>query len=409
MTSITPARPRLSLYLAGVMALLSPTLAFAGEWDFSGSVAGELRLFPSAPAYMNQEKMTLSPSVALEMELVYEWNDAADRLTFVPFARLDADDQNRSHYDVREAKWLHLGDGWDFVVGLDKVYWGVTESRHLVNIINQDDAVEDLDGEDKLGQPMINFNLEKDFGTFSVFVLPGFREREFVKQNHRLSGPVRIDASRATFEADSGNEHVDFAARWKHVFGDWDVGLSHFYGTSREARLIPIQVDGETILAPHYDQINQTSLDVQYTSGATLWKGELMSRSGQGDRFWAFVAGLEHTLYGLLGGRADLGLLVEYLYDDRDPLHAPVTTADHDIFAGMRLALNDTQDTSVLFGGIVDHDNGSTLLSIEAERRLSPNWKVELEGRFFVNIDAADPSHILARDDFLTLRLLRYF
>ncbi|MBL4602702.1 MAG: hypothetical protein JKY84_08155 [Emcibacteraceae bacterium] len=381
----------------------------AGEWDFSGSVTGDVRLFPYSPAFVGQKKMTVSPSVAVEAEIVYEWNNYQDRFTFVPFARFDAHDDNRTHYDIREASWLHFGEGWDLTVGIDKVYWGVTESRHLVNIINQDDAVEDLDGEDKLGQPMVNLNLEKDYGTFSLFVLPGFREREFLEHDRRLSGPFRIDGDLATFEADSGNHNVDFAARWQHIIGDWEIGLSHFHGTSREARLLQRTVNNEAIFTPHYDQIDQTAVDVQYITGATLLKFEAMSRSGQGDRFAAFVAGFEHTLYGVINGRADLGILVEYLYDDRDPLLAPITTADNDIFAGFRLALNDTQDTSFLIGGVVDHENGSSFISIEAERRLGSDWKIELEGRFFVNVDQTDPSIFFAQDDFINLRLARYF
>ena len=44
-------------------------------------------------------------------------------------------------------------------LGLRKVYWGVTESQHLVDVINQTEGVENLDGEDKLGQPMLNLAL----------------------------------------------------------------------------------------------------------------------------------------------------------------------------------------------------------------------------------------------------------
>ncbi len=396
-------------FLAVITISVVPISSQAGEWDFSGSISGETRLFPYSPAFAEQDKMTISPSVAFEAEIVYEWNDYSDRITFTPFARLDVHDDNRTHYDIREASWLHLGEGWDLTVGISKVYWGVTESRHLVNIINQDDAVEDIDGEDKLGQPMVNFNLEKEIGTFSVFVLPGFREREFLEHNKRLSGPFRIDTDLTTFEADSGNHNVDFAARWQHMIGDWEIGLSHFHGTSREARLLQTMSNNETIFVPHYDQIDQTALDIQYTTGATLWKFEAMSRSGQGDRFAAFVAGFEHTLYAVIGGRADIGILVEYLYDDRDSLLAPITTTDNDIFAGVRLAMNDTQDTSFLIGGIVDHNNGSSFLTIEAERRIGSDWKIELEGRFFENIDQTDPAFIFAQDDFITVRLSRYF
>ena len=54
-------------------------------------------------------------------------------------------------------------------MGIDKVFWGVIESRHLVDYINQTDGVEDVDGEDKLGQPMINLGLQRDWGDLIFF------------------------------------------------------------------------------------------------------------------------------------------------------------------------------------------------------------------------------------------------
>ena len=59
-------------------------------------------------------------------------------------------------------------------VGVGKVFWGVTESRHLVDVVNQSDFVEDLDGEDKLCQPMLALTLKLVWGTFDLFVLLPF-------------------------------------------------------------------------------------------------------------------------------------------------------------------------------------------------------------------------------------------
>ena len=165
--------------------------AVAGEWDFSASVATEVRIFPNDPAFPGQDDNLFSPSVAVEPGIVYEWNDGDDRLTFVPFLRWDADDDERSHVDVREANWLRFGDDWDLVVGIDKVFWGVTESRHLVDIVNQTDGVEDIDNEDKLGQPMINLTLQRDWGALSFFVLPAFASAPF--RRGRPSGRPAAD------------------------------------------------------------------------------------------------------------------------------------------------------------------------------------------------------------------------
>jgi hypothetical protein len=392
-----------------LFALLGPA-AIAGEWDFAGSVAGELRVFPNQAAFLRQDDTTFSPSFALEPEVVYEWNDGADRLTVVPFLRLDAHDDSRSHGDLRAANWLHVGDDWDLVVGVEKVFWGVTESRHLVDIVNQDDAVEDVDGEDKLGQPMINLNLLRDWGTVSAFVLPGFREHSFPGDDARLRGSRPIDDDSPTFDSGAGDRHLDVALRWTHTFEEWDIGMAHFRGTSREPRLIPrINADGRAVFVPHYDQIDQTSLDLQFTKDAWLWKLEAMTRGGHGDRFLAAVGGFEYTLFGVFGTGADLGLLAEYLYDGRDQDRAPATSADDDIFLGTRLALNDAQDSSALLGAVIDRDTQATVLFVEAERRIGDSWKVELEGRFLLNMPDDDPQAGIRDDDFVTLRLSWFF
>ncbi len=134
-----------------------------------------------------------------------------------------------------------------------------------------------------------------------------------------------------------------------------------------------------------------------------------MTRGGHGDRFLAAVGGFEYTLFGAFGTNADVGLLGEYLYDGREAGPAPGTSADDDIFLGARLALNDEQDTAALAGAIIDRSSQATLFFVEAERRLGDSWKIELEGRFFLNTPGGDPLAGLRDDDFITLRLSRFF
>lgn len=384
--------------------------AKAGEWDLSGYVAFEARYFPNAAFFPDQQDNQISPSLVAEPEVVYEWGRRKDRLTFIPFVRWAPDSDRRTHVDIREANWLHEGKGWDLVVGFDRVFWGVTESRHLVDIINQFDGVEDIDDEDKLGQPMVNFRWQADWGTLSAFVLPGFRERSFLDADARLRGPLAIDHDNATYDSGAKEAHVDFALRWSHTVGDWDIGVSHFHGTSREPRLnLTPRPGGQLVLVPHYDAIDQTGLDVQWTMEAWLWKLEAMSRSGHGDRFFASVAGFEYTLYQIFETVYDLGLLAEYQYDGRDKVGAPLTSGDGDLFLGTRLALNDIQSTEGLVGMIVDRSSQATLFFIEVERRVGANWKAELEGRLSFN---AKNDVLLAGvrdDDFFTFRLSRFF
>ncbi len=158
----------------------------AGELDLEGSIQIELRVFPGSRSYEGQDRSLLSPSAVLAPELIYETESGVDRFTFSPFYRFDADDPERTHWDIREAIWLRQGDDWDLQAGFGKVFWGVTESVHPVDIINQTDGVEDIDGEDKPGQPMVNYNREGDLGALELFILPGFRERTFPGSKARL-------------------------------------------------------------------------------------------------------------------------------------------------------------------------------------------------------------------------------
>jgi len=384
--------------------VVTPTV-FASELEFSGYAALETRAFFEDPLFPSQESgVGLSP--IFQPELRYEFNDGRDRLTFVGFARFDSLDDERTHVDVREANWLHIDDQYDLVIGFDKIFWGVTESRHLVNIVNQIDNVEDIDEEAYLGELMVKIATQRDWGAVSLLIMPGFRERRFPGPEGRLRLPFEIDESAAQFESDREELSTDVALRYAHFFGAWDLGLYYFYGTSREPRLLFDQTS--SMFFPFYDRIQQWGMDVQYTSDAWLWKFEGIVREGQGSTFGASVAGFEYTQYQIFKSDADLGFIMEYLYDGRDET-APVTPFQNDLFYGTRLVLNDIRDTSILAGGITDLEDGSTSLRVEGERRLGNDWRIELEAQFFADIEAANTFAPFEKDSYLTFRLSRFF
>lgn len=391
-----------------VLAGFATGVARAEGADWSGYLSLEPRTFVDEPLFAEQPNAGMSPSLVLAPELRYEWNRGDDRLTLAPYVRWDADDDERTHADLREALWLHIDGPWTWQLGVGRVFWGVTESRHLVDIVNQTDLVEDVDEEDKLGQPMIAVERwTRKAGSFGLFLLPGFRERSYPAADARLRGTLPVDTDRAEYESGAKNRHLDWALRWSHAIGNWDLGLSGFYGTSREPRLLPEPYSSmAAVLIPRYELIGQLGIDLQYTKASWLWKLEAIGRQGQGKTFGAVVAGIEHTLFSLGESGADLGLLAEYLYDGRDD-QAPATIYDDDWFAGIRLSFNDTEDTAILGGAIFD-TNG-TFAIVEAERRFGDAWKFEAEVRWFLDVDENDPLlGGIRRDSFITLRLARY-
>lgn len=378
---------------------------YAGE--FSGFAGLEFRGFTQTAQLPRQDHST-NFSLVFESEYYTDWDEGEQSFAFSPFLRLDQHDHERTHFDIRELTYLKAADTWELRVGIRKVFWGVTEFQHLIDIINQDDLIENIDTEDKLGQPMINLALIKDWGTVDFFVLPYFRERTFPGQDARLRIIPYITNDISRYESSAKEKHVDFAVRYSHYFGDWDIGLSHFYGTARDPAFIPsINNNGNPFFIPFYEIIHQTSLDLQATKGNMLWKLEALHRSGQGETYNALVGGFEYTFVGIFESSVDLGVLGEYHYDDRGRNN--FTIFEDDIAIGARLAFNDIQSTEALVGVVWDRDTGGQFFNIEASRRLGSSWLLEMQGRFFFNQKPADLASIFAQDDHFELLLTYNF
>jgi hypothetical protein len=357
------------------------------------------------------------PSLSITLDYYRAWDDERQSLTFTPFYRYDAEDDERTHFDIREGFWSLVGNDWDLHLGVKQVFWGVTEFNHLVDIINQTDLVENIDGEDKLGQPMAHLSLVRDWGILDFHLLTGFRERTFPGPDGRPRFFVPIDTEDATYESGAGDGRVDGAIRWSHHLGGFEFGLYHFNGTSRAPLFDTVSDDeGELLLRPYYPVIHQTGLDAQAIYGDWAFKLETIYRTNFPDDYYAFNAGFERTLVGAFGTRADLGLVFEYLYDDRGD-EAFDTFFENDLAVATRWALNDLGDTQALIGVVWDHESNETIFTLEASRRLGETWLLLLEGRAFSGAADLDPDNpfdpdnkgaSVARDDYIELELTKY-
>ena len=138
----------------------------------------------------------------------------------------------------------------------------------------------------------------------------------------------------------------------------------------------------------------------------------MIYRSGQAtisgdENYFALVGGFEYTFVGVFESDMDVGIVSEYLFDDRD--EKAFTPFEDDIMMGVRLALNDVQSTDLLAGIVFDRDSSSKSFNLEASRRLGESWKVELEARFFSNIADEDLLFPFRNEDTIQLFLARYF
>lgn len=266
-----------NLFFANVLFLYFTTSSLFGNEnvDTRLSLGIETRYFKNSPKWVGQSSANFQTSVEGFFEIFYSL-DSNHSVTINPFFRKDGIDENRDLLDIREGYWLFESDPIEVLVGVNTVFWGVSESINLVDVINQTDAG-DFSGDQKLGQPMINLKFLPEYGTFSIYLLPYFRERSFSGNEGRFRGPTEIEKDESEFESSDALHNLDVALRYSHYFGDADFGLSYFTGTSREPLILSNSAAG---LFPYYGQISQMGLDFQYTYVDLLFKTEVIVRDG---------------------------------------------------------------------------------------------------------------------------------
>lgn len=376
--------------------------------ELGGVINIEQRYFLQDALYPSQARA--QTSFVFTPEWYTSFGEGDHTLIVKPYYRYDQEDSERTHADIRELLWTYVTGEHEFKAGIGKVFWGQTESLHLVDVINQTDLVDAVDNEAKLGQPMLSYSYYLDAGVASVYILPYFRERTFSGRDGRLRPIVPIDSSRATYESPDEESNIDYALRWQQTLGDWEVGLSYFNGTNREP--IPITEGSvetnDLAIYPYYELIEQYGLDVLWVNGSWLYKLETIYRESKLNQFYAAVAGFEYTWVGAFDSSHDIGWLVEYQFDERDSnFFAP---AQNDIMFGMRWVWNDFDSTEILVGAVQDLDSSSTFsVLVEASTRMTENWRWTMNGYFFGSEDPTNPYYFIRRDDHLEFNVEYFF
>lgn len=373
------------------------------EWDTRGNVSLQLQGFFDDPIHNADQSTNASLSSEIEFYRPVGENGS---ITITPFLRIDQNDDERTHADLREFLYTHVGDDWEARIGLGKVFWGVAESTNPVDVINQFDRIENDDASAKLGQPMLNLLLNRDWGDIDLFILPGFREQTIAGIDGRPRPPFTIDADNARYESKDEERHVDAAIRISTILDVWDLGIHAFHGTARDPLFVP-NAAGDTLL-PFYYQVTQVGLDAQATLESWLLKAELVRRNGDAIKnHSALVSGFEYSFYDIKSSGADIGIVSEWLYDDRG--EESTQPFQNDLFVGLRLAMNNEQSLEGLLGVIADLDDGGQIVSLEASRRFGNSFKASLLMRLWESTDDDPQLSAFEREDNLQLDIAYFF
>lgn len=410
------------------------------RFRLSAAVTAWSRGFFKDAEFQGQRENRVFPFLEGWVRFDANWNDGRDRVSVQPYARVDFLG-SFSRFDFNHAYYLHTAENWDVLVGVQTVSWGVVESQHLVDVVNQVDLGGDIDQEDRLGQPMVNLNLvSADYGTLSLYGLFGFRERDHPNVKDRVRQAIAVSDDLATFDGEDWERHLGFAARYRNSFslgdGGLDVAVSYFYGHSREPRLVPVLpaappggippggippggIPPGAVLPggvpagvtpqvrPHYDRIHQGAVELLYALQDLQLKFEGIWRHANDEDFFAFVGGFEYTLPNLFGF-VDIGILAEYLHDHRSD-NQPPTIFEDDVFAGVRIVFDDVGSTRLLAGVVIDVSDGGQLAALEFERRLRDDLLLSADARFAADIPATQPFAFLNNEAFVQAKLTKFF
>lgn len=365
-----------ALFAGQAHGFLAPLLD-QGEWG--GETGFEFRHFKD-PGEFGQEQF--ATSLRFQGEYHAAWNEDADSFTFLPFLRLDQQDDERTHADIREALWIHVGDSWELRTGVTRVFWGRTEFNHLVDVINQLDLV---DGdEEKLGQPLLNLSLVHDWGIFDFYFLMGFRERTYPGEEGRLRTPLLVDTDNAQYLGSASKDSMDFAFRWQRPLTDeLEMALSLFSGVDREPTFSFNFDFTDPMLVPYYSNKTQVGIELEYIYEGWAVKFEGIDVTSVIEDYNAATLGVEYSFYSLFESNIDMTLITEYMWDSREEL-AP-GFLEHDVGLGARFSFNDEFDTTLLGGFLWDPKTNEKVVSVEGERRFFSDFKVKLLARVLMD------------------------
>ena len=382
-----------------------------------GEISLQTRLFNQSAPYVEQEQHSRSFAMAFNVSGDFDENFEGEVDVFY---RYDDADWERTKGDVRKAYLRWINPHFEVLAGVNRVFWGVTETNHLVDIVGQTDLVESPDRETKLGQAMVALTLPIENGFVDFYILPYFREQTFPGEEGRLRFSLPINQDKTIYEDKDEENHIDFAARAAKSFEDTELALSYFQGTGRDPSYV--FSESNATIFPYYPQIKQFGFEAQYIRNQWLFKFESIYRDGQPNLFFeredyhALTTGFEYTLYGVAGSFQDLGIIAEFLYDSRG--QAALNPYEDDYALGIRWALNNLNSAELVAVWIQDVDRFARVFVIEGSIEVGESMALSLESTIFSHqpqpsvltpLESDRLLYDLRDDDSLQITLSYYF
>ncbi|MBB4862552.1 hypothetical protein HNP46_001396 [Pseudomonas nitritireducens] len=362
---IGPSKRPFVLGCSALLMLLVHDTAYA---DVRAVVGAQLSFYRKSPQYPQQSDKRLQG--AYNAKLSAGGKTAQDLFYDLElYGRHKPQAAHANTGDIRQATLSHNGERVEVTAGVLAETWGTLEAYNPVDVINQRDQEEDFRGKVKLGQPGAKATVRLDDDTqLTLYGTTYARERRYAEGGER-NQLLPVEVRHSKFE--NGRMAPELAARLQHrATENLDVAASYFVGHSREPLLTPvIGARGLEGLDAYYEKMQQAAFEAQYVIGDSVLKAEAAHRAAESDQSWGGGVGMETTFSKLLGSVGDLTTYLE-LYGDNRSDKAPLTPLDHDLYAGLRYALNDPRGTVIELQFTHDLRWKSELIQLNASQRI---------------------------------------
>ena len=378
-------------------------------WSLDSEKTFHTRLFHKDTSYQSQKN---TYAIELSSELFVEPNQNTNFL-LVPNYRYDHFDKERSLFDISQGYILYFNKRSELKIGKEKIFWGVTELKNLVDIVNSPD---NASGEEKskLGQTLISYSyIDNNFGFIDLIYMPEFHKPSQVGKKGRLRLNLPTEDYNTVYEGGAGEKTPSWAAKWQNSFGNTDISFQLFRGTSRDTSTIPKIENGQVKYFAGYERVSQFGSFIQKVSGPFIYKFEGIKRNGQKNslykrqNYYSYITGLEYIKTRLYQKMWDLNLFLEYSNDDRGSSSTDIF--QNDLFLGSRISLNDVDGTEITQTLSLDMDGNGNIGSIEISSRLRETLRITADYRFYWSLKKADTLYSFRKDNYIGIRLTNYF
>ena len=391
-----------------------------GEFEYKGYVGVDTQAYLTKPAGKHPGNLTLQQ----QLELKYTEGDFEAAVNV--YAQEDSydlsDEKNeRTFIRLDELYGKYYFENDMLFGGRNIRFWGALEVNNIVDTFNTKDFR--TDGLDPQKQGAWNASYTHYFESSELSIIAKFYEekQEMAAQPYvYYFFPEKIPVRGVSFNTSynpnrKSNESLYRPTLYLNYSGstesdypiDYAVILQHGFDSQRAFNAV---VNSTALTTEFVEEVYLVNKFMTYDTmvvGSTLLKVEALATDIIDDNvsssgkivadYYQFGLGVEHTLTSFIGD-ADLGLLAEYYYyntfDHSDKIATDLNlfqVFQNDLFLGFRYTFNDSADSSIIAGAIIDMQYQEQSYSVKYETRFFDVLSAKLDYAY-INPSKSEPT-----------------